>query len=139
MEQRLSIITLGVADLERATDFYESKFGWEKSNFSNENISFFVLNGIQFALFEKSELAKDALISSEGNGFNAFTIAYNTRSKNEVDELIASLKTKGVKIIKHPEETSWGGYSSYIADLDDNLWEIAFNPHLEIDKEGNIK
>lgn len=139
MEQRLSIITLGVADVKKATDFYETKFGWKKSSFSNENISFFVLNGIQFALFEKSELAKEASISSEGNGFNAFTIAYNTRSKNEVDELIASLKTKGVKIIKHPEETSWGGYSSYIADLDDNLWEIAFNPHLEIDKEGNIK
>jgi len=138
MEQRLSIITLGVADLKKATDFYVNKFGWQKSNYSNNNISFFVLNGIQLALFEKTELAKDATINFEGTGFKAITIAYITRSKAEVDELITTLKNKGVKIVKEPTETNWGGYSSYIADVDHNLWEIAYNPYVEIDKKGNI-
>ena len=139
MEQRLSIITLGVANLKIAADFYVNTFGWEKSNFSNDNISFFILNGIQLALFERAELAKDAAVNPEGTGFKAMTIAYNTRSKIEVDELILSLKNKGVKIVKEPTETNWGGYSSYIADLDDNLWEIAYNPYVELDKQGNIK
>tara|TARA_R110002051_G_scaffold243495_1_gene303521 strand:- start:50 stop:469 length:420 start_codon:yes stop_codon:yes gene_type:complete len=138
MEQRLSIITLGVANLKNATDFYVDKFGWEKSSFSNENISFFVLNGIQLALFERTELAKDAGLNSEGTGFKAMTIAYNTRSKIEVDELILSLKNKGVKILKEPVDTNWGGYSSYIADLDNNVWEIAYNPYVKMDKQGNI-
>ena len=138
MEQRLSIITLGVADLKNATDFYVDKFGWEKSSFSNDNISFFILNGIQLALFERTELAKDAGLHPEGTGFKAMTIAYNTRSKVEVDELILSLKNKGVKILKEPVHTNWGGYSSYIADLDNNIWEIAYNPYIKIDKQGNI-
>ena len=138
MEQRLSIITLGVANLKNATDFYVDKFGWEKSSFSNDNISFFVLNGIQLALFERTELAKDAGLPPEGTGFKAMTIAYNTRSKIEVDELILSLKNKGVKILKEPVDTNWGGYSSYIADLDNNVWEIAYNPYVKMDKQGNI-
>lgn len=138
MEQRLSIITLGVSDLKKATHFYEDKFGWKKSDFSNKNISFFVLNGMQLALFEKNDLAKDADVNSEGNGFKAFTLAYNTKSKNEVDDLIAELKAKGVKIVKKQEEVIWGGYSAYIADLDHNLWEICYNPYVKFDEIGNL-
>ena len=139
MEQRLSIITLGVSDLRKATRFYEDKFGWVNSSFSNENISFFVLNGIQLALFEKNMLAEDATVSAVGSGFKGVTLAYNTRSKNEVNELIQQLKSKGVQIVKYPENVVWGGYSSYISDLDENLWEICYNPYVVFDDEGNLK
>ena len=139
MEQRLTIITLGVRDLKKSTEFYENNFGWKMLSSSNENITFFYLNGIQLALFDKSELAKDAEVANDGKGFTGITISYNTRSESEVDEIIRSLRGKGVKIIKEPAKVFWGGYSSYISDLDGNLWEIAFNPYLQIDENGNIK
>ena len=139
MEQRLTMITLGVSDLYKSTDFYESKFGWKKSNSSNEYISFFSLNGFQLALYERNELAKDATVNSDGNGFKGFTISYNVKSENEVNLLIEKLRTNGVEIIKEPQKVNWGGYSSYISDLDGNLWEIAFNPFLELDENGNVR
>ena len=138
MEQRLTIITLGVSDLTKSTEFYESKFNWEKSESSNEYISFFTLNGIQLALYGKNELAEDATVNSVGNGFKNFTLAYNTKSEKEVDQTIEELRAKGVEIIKEPKKVNWGGYRSYVADLDGNLWEIAFNPYLKLDGKGNI-
>lgn len=139
MEQRLTIITLGVSNLKKLTEFYESKFGWIKSESSNEYISFFTLNGIQLALYGKNELADDANVSSVGNGFKGFTLAYNTKSEKEVDQIIENLRAKGVEIIKEPQHVNWGGYSAYVADSDGNLWEIAFNPFLALDSKGNIK
>jgi len=97
---------------------------------SNKDIVFYQLNGIFLSLYSKNELAKDALVDSTGNGFKGFTLSYNAMTKNEVDEIIHNLRNKGVKIIKEPQKVFWGGYSSYIADPDDNLWEIAFNPFL---------
>lgn len=138
MEQRLTIITLGVSDLKKSTEFYESKFGWKKTESSNEYISFFTLNGIQLALYGKDELAEDATVNSSGNGFKSFTLAHNLRSEKEVDQTIEELRKKGVKIIKEPQKVNWGGYSSYVSDLDENLWEIAFNPFLEFNENGNI-
>lgn len=137
MEQRLTIIGLGVKDLEVANTFYEEKFGWKKKSSSNESISFFQLNGILLSLYPSDKLAEDATVNPEGSGFKKFSLAYNTRSKEEVDDLIAELEAKGVKIIKRPEEVFWGGYSGYVADIDDNLWEIAFNPFLPLDEKGN--
>ena len=112
-------------------------FGWKKTISSNENIYFFQLNGILLALYPREKLAEDATVNSDGTGFKGFSLAYNTRTKDEVDELIKDLETKGVKIVKRPEEASWGGYSSYIADPDNNLWEIAFNPFLPLNENGN--
>ena len=137
MEQRLTIIGLGVGNLATSNAFYEEKFGWKKLPSSNENISFFQLNGILLSLYPREKLAEDAQVSHEGTGFNAFSIAYNTRTKEEVDEVISTLKAKGVKVVKAPEEVFWGGYSGYIADPDDNLWEIAYNPYLPLDEKGN--
>lgn len=139
MEQRLTMITLGVLNLQAQTDFYEAKFGWKKERSSNGSISFFTLNGIQLALYGKDELAKDATVDPIGNGFKGFTISYNTTSKNEVDRVINTLRKRGVEIVKEPQDTDWGGYSGYITDLEGNLWEIAFNPYLQLDKKGNIK
>lgn len=133
MEQRLTILGLGVADLKIASSFYEKQFGWIKMPNSNENITFFQLNGILLSLYPKDKLAEDAGVSPIGDGFKGFSIAFNTRSKEEVD----LLELKGVTIVKHPEEVFWGGYSSYISDPDSNLWEIAYNPYLELSSEGN--
>ena len=137
MEQRLTILGLGVANLKKATQFYEEKFGWEKTKSSNGDITFFQLNGILLSLYPSGKLAEDAMVSPEGNGFKKFTMAYNARSKQEVDAIFEKLESKGVRIVKKPEDVFWGGYSGYVADLDDNLWEIAFNPYLEIDINGN--
>lgn len=139
MEQRLTLITLGVSDLERSTEFYEDNFGWKKAGTSNENISFFQLNGIMFSLFERDELAADAGVDAAGEGFSGFSLSYNTRSEKEVDDIIEALRDNGVKIAKEPQKVFWGGYSSYIADPDGYLWEIAFNPYMELDEEGNVK
>ncbi len=137
MEQRLTIVGLGVADLAVSSAFYEEKFGWEKLPASTNDISFFQLNGILLSLYSREKLAEDATVDAAGTGFKGFTLAYNTRSKEEVDHVIAELEAKGVRIVKRPQEVFWGGYSSYIADPDDNLWEIAFNPYLPLDKKGN--
>ncbi len=139
MEQRLTLLTLGVSDLERSTVFYEDSFGWEKDASSNENITFFQLNGIMLSLFEREELAKDVGVEAKGEGFSGFTLSYNTSSEEEVDEIIENLRNYGVKIIKEPQKVFWGGYSSYVEDPDGYLWEIAFNPYLELDENGNIK
>lgn len=138
MDQRLTLITLGVSDLQVAADFYENKFGWIRSSNSWEEIIFFQLNGIQLALYPKAKLAEDVAVRPDGNGFKGFTLAYNARSEKEVDELVAQLEEKGVAVIKQPQKVFWGGYSSYIADPEGNLWEIAYNPYLPMDEKGNV-
>ena len=138
MEQRLSLITIGEYDLKAMTNFYETKFGWQKMDSSNDDVSFFKLNGILFSLYPFDKLAEDAEVPAKGSGFNKFTLAHNVRSFQEVDSLFEDLKQKGVPIIKNPQKVFWGGYSGYVADLENNLWEIAYNPFLKMDKNGNI-
>lgn len=138
MNQRLTIVGLGVNDLKTSTHFYENTLGWKKLSSSNENITFFKLNGILLSLYPKDKLAEDAGVRPKGDGFKAFTLAYNTHSKKEVDEIIKNLEAKGVKIVKQPEEVFWGGYSSYFSDPDDNLWEVTYNPFLPLDESGNV-
>lgn len=138
MEPRLNIITLGVKDLKISHHFYTEILAWEPHSSTNEGISFFKLNGLFLSLYQEEKLAEDVGVNPEGKGFKKFSLAYNTRSEKEVDDLIASLKSKGVKIVKYPEKAFWGGYSSYFSDPDDNLWEVAFNPFLELDENGNV-
>lgn len=131
MEQRLTLITLGVSDLKLSRAFYEQKFGWTPLPGDSDEIVFYRLNGgLQLALFPDHALAEDARVDSKGSGFKKFSLAYNTRSEKEVDEVVADLEKKGVTILKHPQKVFWGGYSSYVADPDNNVWEIAFNPYL---------
>ncbi len=133
MEPRLNLITLGVANLQRSKAFYQQAFGWEPSPLSNESIVFFQLNGVQLALFPQESLADDAGVPADGKGFRRFSMAHNVGSEQEVDALVAALEAKGVKVLKQPEKVFWGGYSSYIADPDENLWEIAYNPFIPAD------
>src|SRR5215211_822499 len=138
MNQHLHIVTLGVSDLETSRKFYAETLGWKISR-PQEGIVFFQAGGVVLALFPREELAKDALVSPEGNGFVGFSLAYNAQSEAEVDAMISDLKSKGVRILKEPQKVFWGGYSSYFADPDGNCWEVAYNPLFLFDENGNLK
>ena len=139
MDQHLHLITLGVSDLEISRKFYTEILGWKPSTAGNENVSFFQAGGVVLSLFSRNSLAEDALISPQGSGFSGITLAHNTRSELEVDEIISDLRSKGVKIAKEPQKVFWGGYSSYFADPDGYLWEVAYNPFFPFDENGNLK
>lgn len=139
MEARITMVSLGVKDLERATAFYENILGWEKTAASNEMISFFQLNGILLGLYGWEPLAEDAGVPAKGEGFRGVALAYNTRSKEEVNTVFEELKEKGVSIVKAPEDVFWGGYSGYFSDPEGHLWEVAWNPYLPLDEEGNVR
>jgi uncharacterized protein len=138
LEQRFSIVTLGVADLARSAEFYEC-LGWQKSKASNDGIVFFQAGCAALALYPRSELAKDANLGAEGNGFSGITLAYNARSREEVDSVLAEAKQAGAKILKPAQEAFWGGYSGYFSDPDGFLWEVAWNPFFPIKEGGAIE
>ena len=138
MDQRISIITLGVSDLERSKEFYE-RLGWRRTMRKAEGIAFFQAGGMALALFPRSELAKDANIAAEGHGFCGITLAQNMRTREEVDSLLAEAVAAGAKILKPAQEVFWGGYSGYFSDPDGFLWEVAWNPHFPIAADGSIQ
>jgi hypothetical protein len=139
MDQHLHIVTLGVRDLEASRKFYSQMLGWKLSTASNEGIMFFQAGGVVLAIYQREKLAEDAVVAPEGGGFAGFTLAYNAQSEAKVDEIIANLKSKGVTIVKEPQKVFWGGYSSYFADPDGFLWEVAYNPFFPFDENGNLK
>jgi hypothetical protein len=129
MEQRLTIITLGVEDLAESRAFY-ARLGWEEDASSSEDIAFFDAGGIRLALFGRAELAEDAHVDEAGSGFRGVTLAYNTREKEQVDAVLGEAVEAGAELVKPAEMVFWGGYSGYFADPDGHLWEVAWNPHL---------
>jgi len=137
MEQRISIVTLGVEDLERSRSFYE-RLGWRRSVKEAEGIVFFQAGGMALALYPRAELAKDAHAAEEGQGFGGFTLAYNARSHDEVDEVLMEAVSAGGTLLKPAEEAFWGGYSGYFADPDGFAWEVAWNPSFKIAKDGSL-
>lgn len=138
MRQKLNIITLGVTDLEKSLNFYEKGLGWKKSSSSNENIAFFPLGGIVLGLYGRHELAEDITIPEEGKGFSGITLAYNTKSEKEVDEVLVEVEKLGAEIIKPAQKVFWGGYSGYFKDPDGHIFEVAFNPFWEFDASDNL-
>ena len=138
MDNRVTIVTLGVADLGRARAFYEA-LGWKASAASQEAITFFQGNGTVLALFSRAALAHDAGVADAPTGFCAMTLACNMRSEAEVDAFYAKAVAAGAKALKPPQKVFWGGYSSYVADPDGHLWEIAFNPFFALDAEGRVQ
>ena len=138
VEQRVSLITLGVTDLSRSRDFYE-RLGWKRSMAKAEGIVFFQLGGIAFSLYPRDELAKDANVSSDGHGFSGITLAFNTRTREEVDSVLDQAANAGAKIVKPAQEAFWGGYSGYFADPDGFLWEVAWNPSFQIADDGSVR
>ncbi len=139
MNQHLHLVTLGVKDFEASKKFYTETLGWKPSSSGNEGVVFIQAGGVVLSIYPREKLAEDALVPSEGHGFAGFTLAYNTRSEAEVDEIIRNLKAKGVKILKEPQKVFWGGYSSYFADPDGYCWEVAYNPFFPFDENGNLK
>ena len=138
MEQRVSIITLGVADLERSRKFYE-RLGWRRSMPQTEGIAFFRIPGMALALYPREELAKDANRSAEGSGFCGISLAYNTRRREDVDSTMAEAAAAGAKVLKPAREAFWGGYSGYFSDPDGFPWEVAWNPSFPILQDGSIR
>lgn len=138
MDQRISLITLGVRDLARSTAFFES-LGWKRSVKDASGVSFFQCGSMAISLFPRDELAKDVGVSGKGTGFEGFSLAYNTRNRDEVDQVLKKVQSLGAEIVKPAEEVFWGGYSGYFRDLDGHLWEVAWNPGFEIDESGAIK
>jgi catechol 2,3-dioxygenase-like lactoylglutathione lyase family enzyme len=128
MEPRISLITLGVADLDRATRFYEHCLGLPRLPTPPE-VTFFELGRTWLALWSRASLAEDACVPDDGRGFPGFALAHNVRSAADVDALLAHVATCGGTITKPGHATDWGGYSGYFKDPDGFLWEVAHNPH----------
>ena len=138
MEQRVSLITLGVTDLMRSSRFYEG-LGWRRSMAKAEGIVFFQAGGMALALFPRHELAKDANVVPDGQGFCGVALAYNTRTREEVDTVLAEVEAAGAKILKPAQEAFWGGYSGHFSDPDGFLWEVAWNPFFTMAEDGGIR
>lgn len=137
MEPRISLITLGVADVARSRAFYEA-LGFIASPASKAEVVFFQLGGLGLALFGRTALAEDAHVDSSSPGFSGITLAHNCRSEADVDRVFAHAISCGASVKKRPEKVFWGGYSGYFADPDGHLWEVAYNPFFPIDAEGRL-
>ena len=136
MEQRVSLITLGVRDLERARTFYEA-LGWTAAE-SPDDVVFFQAGGMVLALWSRERLAEDSAVT-DGGGWGGLTPAYNTRDREEVDRVIGEARAAGATIGREPAETFWGGYSGVFIDPDGHPWEVAHNPYWTITDSGETR
>ena len=141
IEQRFTLVTLGVADVTAATEFYR-RLGWRQSTHSVDDTTFFTTPGPIIALWSSAELAVDAGVATVTDAappappFRGVALAINFDSRDEVDRALADWRAAGGRITKPAEETEWGGYKGYGADLDGNLWEFAHNPFWPLDERG---
>jgi predicted lactoylglutathione lyase len=136
MDQRLSLITLGVSDLARARAFYEA-LGWNTNAGPDDDVVFFQTNCMVVALWGRDQLAEDSAVEDNG-GWGGITLAYNTRSPDEVDAVIEEARRAGAAIAREPAETFWGGYSAIFCDPDGHPWEVAHNPRWTIGEDGAV-
>jgi catechol 2,3-dioxygenase-like lactoylglutathione lyase family enzyme len=138
VEQRLSLVTLGVADIARAVGFYAA-LGWEPDNdWRAQGVAFFQCGGMAVALWDREQLAGDSTVSDPG-GWGGVTLAYNVRSPEEVDAVIAEAEAAGATSGRPGAETFWGGYSGVFVDPDGHPWEVAHNPHWTLDPDGSVR
>ena len=136
MDQRLSLVTLGVADLAHARGFYEA-LGWKSGAAPDDDVVFFQAGGMIVALWGREQLAEDSGVEDPG-GWGGITLAYNARSREEVDAVIAEAEDAGAQIARHCAETFWGGYSGVFLDPDGHPWEVAHNPHWTLREDGSV-
>jgi uncharacterized protein len=136
MEQRLSLVTLGVADVDRARRFYEA-LGWRPAPRPAADVAFFQAGPLVLALWGREQLAEDSAVE-DGGGWGGVTLAYNVASPEEVDAVIAEARTAGARIGREPAATFWGGYSGIFVDPDGHPWEVAHNPHWTLGPDGSV-
>jgi catechol 2,3-dioxygenase-like lactoylglutathione lyase family enzyme len=137
MEQRVSLITLGVSDLARARRFYEA-LGWKTGAAPADDVVFFQTGGMIVALWGRDQLAEDSGVA-DGGGWGGMTLAYNVRSPEEADAVIEEARRAGARIAREPAKTFWGGYSGVFVDPDGHPWEVAHNPHWTIHDDGSVE
>lgn len=137
MEQRLSLVTLGVADLARARAFYEA-LGWVTGAEPADDVVFFQTGGMIVGLWDRGRLAQDSGVEDSG-GWGGVTLALNVRSPAEVDAVIDEARAAGAQIAREGAETFWGGYSGLFVDLDGHPWEVAHNPYWTIADDGSTR
>ena len=138
LKPTLSLVTLGVADLERAKNFYIA-LGWTALQLPSEGVVFFELDGIMLSLFPRGELARDAGVEDSKPGFSGISLAHNVGSQKEADAALAHALSCGAKLVKPMQKVFWGGYSGYFADLDGHLWEVAHNPFARFNDNGVMR
>jgi catechol 2,3-dioxygenase-like lactoylglutathione lyase family enzyme len=137
MDQRVSLITLGVRDLERARAFYEA-LGWATNAGPDDDVVFFQAGGMVMALWGRDELAEDSGVEDAG-GWGGITLAHNVRSPAEVDAVLAEAEAAGAAITRSGAGTFWGGYSGAFTDPDGHAWEVAYNPHWTLVEDGSVR
>lgn len=138
MEPRISLLTLGVADIPKARKFYEA-MGFTASSASVDDVVFFKSGGAVLALYPKELLAKDAMTDPEGRGFGGITLAHNVRNKEDVQKVLDQAQKAGARIMKTAQDVFWGGHHGYFADLDGYIWEIAWNPGFKLSASGEVQ
>jgi predicted lactoylglutathione lyase len=136
VEQRVSLITLGVRDLGRARKFYEA-LGWTTRAEPDDDVVFFQAGGMIIALWDRAKLAEDSGVE-DGGGWGGITLAYNVRSPDEVNAIIAQADAAGATIARRGAETFWGGYSGVFVDPDGHPWEVAHNPRWTLNEDGAV-
>ncbi len=127
MKNRISMVALGVRDLNKSIEFYRDGLGLPMLE-SPPGVAFFNLNGTWLGLSNRDSLAKDSGISPEGNGYSGINLAHNVKTKEEVTEVLDQAVKAGAKLIKTAQDADWGGFHGYFEDPDGHLWEIAYNP-----------
>ncbi len=137
MDQRLSLVTLGVSDLARSRAFYEA-LGWTTGAAPEDDVVFFQAGGMIVALWDRARLAEDSGVTDPG-GWGGITLAHNVGSPAEVDAVIEEVRAAGGTIVREPGETFWGGYSAAFTDLDSHPWEVAHNPRWTLDEDGSVR
>jgi predicted lactoylglutathione lyase len=136
VEQRVSLITLGVRDLARARAFYEA-LGWTTGAAPDDDVVFFQAGGMVVALWGREQLAEDTAVEDSG-GWGGITPAYNARSPEEVDAVLGEVAVAGGTVLRPGAKTFWGGYSGAFADSEGHAWEVAHNPHWMIAEDGSV-
>jgi catechol 2,3-dioxygenase-like lactoylglutathione lyase family enzyme len=137
MEQRVSLVTLGVGDLARARAFYEG-LGWTTRADPADDVVFFRAGGMIVALWDRVRLAEDSGVQDSG-GWGGVTLAHNVRSPEEVDAVVEEARAAGAAIVREPAKTFWGGYSAAFTDPDGHPWEVAHNPRWTILDDGSVE
>ena len=138
MEQRVTLITLGVADLARSRRFYEQGLGWQ-NGFTDGDVAFYQANGLIVALWNVESLRADARLGPGSVGTGAIALAHNVRTHDEVDAVLHAAAAAGATILRPAAEAPWGGYTAYFADPDGHPWEVAWNPGFAMDEAGNVR